>query len=353
MGDRKTDKPIDVCKIVCALLIIAIHVRPLVSYSKVLDFYVVDIIARLAVPFFYAATSYFFFGKLTFSENGTAVKCHENKMRLVNYLKRILILYSVWSVIYLFWQIPYWNSIGWTGISAFVDYMISFCMKGSVYHFWYFVSLIYGVIILYILLQKAGIKIACHLAVLLYLIKCLVYGYSWTNIPMINEVEKIWNVFSGLFDGICLALPFMMVGVLASQKKEIYPKILRYRKIGLVVSITGLVAEASLLFFCSANEGMYSYIIFTLPVCLFFFTNVLESKMDFKGKRFVFELRKYSTLLFCIHPFVIYLCELNETFNAFNSLAKYIVVVAISMLLVAVVVKIRKHSNLKILSYLM
>lgn len=343
---------VDVCKIFCALLIVSIHIRPFTSFSEVLDFYVVDIIARLAVPFFYAATSFFFFKKLSFSKEGKLVKCYENNLKLIKYIKRIFLLYSIWSAIYLLWQIPYWNSIGWKGISAVVDYVIAFFLRGSVYHFWYFVSLIYGVIILYKLLQILGMRKTFYLAIGLYLVKCLVYGYSWINMSLFITIEKVWNLFSGLCDGMCLALPFMMIGVLASQKNTIYPKIYRYRKLGLAASIIGLVAEVTLLFE-RINDGRYSYVAFTFPVCVFFFTNVFESAIQVKEKYCIFELRKCSTVIFCIHPFVIYLCQLNETFDSLTSLIKYIIVTIISIIIAIIVVGLRKKFNLKFLTYLM
>lgn len=104
LADRQT---IDVFKMLCAILIVSIHIRPFLSFSKTLDFFEGDIVARIAVPFFYATSSFFFFGKILFSEQRKIIKCKENSLRLIKYLKRILLLYIIWSGIYLLWQIPY------------------------------------------------------------------------------------------------------------------------------------------------------------------------------------------------------------------------------------------------------
>ena len=351
MTERKTHSAIDVFKIICALLIVAIHVRPFASVSKVLDFYVVDVAARLAVPFFYAATAYFFFGSLAFSEDGTVLCCRENHGRLAKYIGRILMLYAVWSVIHLLWQIPNWYSIGWKGIPAVVDYVVIFFLKGSVYYFWYFVSLIYGAIALYVLLLAANIKTACCLAALLYLVKCAVYGYTWTGIPLLDRLSGIWNALSGPLDGVCLTLPFMTVGVLAARKVEVYRYALRHWKLGMIISLLCLAAEASFLFFFGGNTGMYSYIVFTLPVCLFLFAFVAERTVGCLGRISGFTLRKFSTVLFCVHPLVIQLCGLNEVYRALGNPAKYVVVLIVSSVLAVGAVMLRKRW--RVMAYLM
>ena len=261
----------------------------------------------------------------------------------MNYLRRIMLLYVVWSVIHLLWQIPYWSSIGWTGIPAIADYVVSFFLKGSVYHFWYFVSLIYGVISLYVLLLAVHLKTAGFLAALLYLVKCIVYGYAWTGIPLLGRLSGIWNTLSGPLDGVCLALPFMTVGVLAARKTEVYRYALGHLMPGMLISLLGLAAEASFLFFFGGNTGMYSYIVFTLPVSLFLFAFMAERTVDCLWRISGFTLRKFSTVLFCVHPLVIQFCGLNETYRALGNPAKYVVVLAISAVLSVIVVMLRKR----------
>ena len=345
--DRQT---IDVFKMLCAILIVSIHIRPFLSFSKTLDFFEGDIVARIAVPFFYAASAFFFFEKILFSEQ-KILKCKENTLRLIKYLKRIVLLYTIWSGIYLLWQIPYWNSIGWSGIRAVVDYIIAFFIRGSVYHFWYFISLIYGMIFLYKLLQIVELKKAFYIGCILYLIKRLIYGYSWIGVPGIKMVENIWNLFGGVFDGIFLALPCMLVGVLASQKHEIYLKVSKYRRGGVIISFCGLIIEVSHLYFLNVNYGKYSYVIFTFPVCIFLFSYVLEKEIHRK-KKWGKKIRNYSTLIFCVHPFVIYLFKLNERFNQINSFLQYIIVLFVSLLISKFIILLSEREEFKSFRYL-
>lgn len=58
---------LDIAKYICALLIIPIHVSPFTSDST-LNFYFVNVLARIAVPLFFVISGFLFFRKITFSD---------------------------------------------------------------------------------------------------------------------------------------------------------------------------------------------------------------------------------------------------------------------------------------------
>lgn len=55
---------LDIGKFISAFFVIMIHKNPISSNYEVLNFYVVDVLARIAVPFFYATAGFLFFRKL-------------------------------------------------------------------------------------------------------------------------------------------------------------------------------------------------------------------------------------------------------------------------------------------------
>ena len=59
---------IDFAKFVFAILVVGIHTSPLSGWSEFAGFVFEDIIAGLAVPFFFMTSCYFFFSKLTFAK---------------------------------------------------------------------------------------------------------------------------------------------------------------------------------------------------------------------------------------------------------------------------------------------
>lgn len=82
---RKQYSGIDITKLICAIMVIAIHTQPFIR-NVWLD-RGAGVITRLAVPFFFVTTGFF----LDFSDTKMVKK----------YVFRLLVLYAVWTVIYL------------------------------------------------------------------------------------------------------------------------------------------------------------------------------------------------------------------------------------------------------------
>ena len=83
---------LDLAKFIGALLVILIHTSPLEPYSAVANFYSRDVLARLAVPMFFAISGFFF----------------ARRPDPLKTMKRIGMLYLGWSAVYLMLQIPQW-----------------------------------------------------------------------------------------------------------------------------------------------------------------------------------------------------------------------------------------------------
>ena len=81
---------IDIFRIVCSLLVVAIHCSIFIEQYSELYFIINNIIARIAVPFFFMTTGYFFYKK--YSKNSNILK--------ITILK-LLQIYILWSIIYL------------------------------------------------------------------------------------------------------------------------------------------------------------------------------------------------------------------------------------------------------------
>lgn len=89
---RKRYVSLDIAKFICAWLIIILHTAPLASYSKMLSFGIRMIITVVAVPFFFASSGFLFFSKYN------ALTGVERKKYLLDYVKRIAIMYLIWAL---------------------------------------------------------------------------------------------------------------------------------------------------------------------------------------------------------------------------------------------------------------
>ena len=90
---------LDILKYISSILIILFHIN---IYKKVvykIDFIITDVIARLAVPFFYTIA-------------GFLIAQNENKgpNYIKNYLIELFKTYLFWSILYLPLNIPKWRS---------------------------------------------------------------------------------------------------------------------------------------------------------------------------------------------------------------------------------------------------
>jgi serine/alanine racemase len=83
---------VDLFKFICALMVVAIHIAPLSSYSTLINYGIQNYLARVAVPFFFVASGYFLFRKTSYENFDKTIP--------LAYAKRIFRLYVIWTVIY-------------------------------------------------------------------------------------------------------------------------------------------------------------------------------------------------------------------------------------------------------------
>ena len=77
---------LNIARFIAALLVVAIHTSPIEGN---LGYLLCNVIARVAVPFFFVTSGYFFYIK--FKENNGYKKI---------YIKKLVVLYTVWYILY-------------------------------------------------------------------------------------------------------------------------------------------------------------------------------------------------------------------------------------------------------------
>lgn len=75
---------LDIAKFVCALLVVMIHAEPLADTASEMNFFLVKILARVAVPLFFVMSGFFLFGPMQY-ENGRLSACAESINWIVQY----------------------------------------------------------------------------------------------------------------------------------------------------------------------------------------------------------------------------------------------------------------------------
>ena len=320
---------IDLFKFISSILIIGIHTNLFVDINDTLNFAVVHVICRLAVPFFAVCSGYFLSKSLAKNEYVTKpVKKQEWKL---------IKLYALWAVLYLAYSIPTWIKSGCMSFGAFKDYALATVIQGCYYHLWYLISLIYALPLFYLCVRFIkNRKLLFALMIALYIIKAISYGYARWFPTFMQTIFGIGGKFSALFDAVFLLLPMLLLGFFISQKKIS----LKLSLIGFIVSFSLLTVEAFTL--KAFGQESVSFIFMTLPTAYFLFSLISQMNWNLNGKVCTL-LGAASLVIYCFHPMIV------ELFIDIvpSSIILFVIVTVLSVVASMVIAKIKskKSSN--------
>ena len=140
-------------RVPAALLVVAIHTGPLLSLNGEANYLLTDILARIAVPFFFAVSGWFLVPRLL----------REGWAALAPFVEKLLLLYGAAVLLYLPLNL-YNHTLEESGFALLRDVLFN----GTFYHLWYFPALVLGACLVYGLLRILGPRRAWLPALLLY-----------------------------------------------------------------------------------------------------------------------------------------------------------------------------------------
>ncbi|MBD5135377.1 MAG: serine racemase VanT catalytic subunit [Lachnospiraceae bacterium] len=319
MCKSKSYTGIDCFRFIAALLIIAIHTSPLVSFNAMADFILTRVIARVAVPFFLMTSGFFLISRYT-----------RNADRLITFIKNTALIYGAAILIYI--PVNIYN--GYFRMDNLVPNIIKdIVFDGTMYHLWYLPASAIGVVIAWYMVKKAGYKKALAVSVILYLIG--MFGDSWYGIAEKVSVLKsfygfVFQITDYTRNGIFFVPVFMILGGFIADNN--YKFSFKKSMLGFFISFAFMFVEAMMLhhYKLQRHDSMY---IFLLP-CMFFLFNAV---LHFRGKRYVW-LRTSSLVIYIIHPMIIVAIRLFskilhlQELLVENSIVHYIVVCLLSVI---------------------
>lgn len=334
---------IDVIKFLCAALVVTIHVPPLTSVNWMLNFAVVNFAARVAVPFFFISSSYFVFIK-AYKENGEL-----DKSVIGAYVKRIIRLYIIWSVIYA--PFAYYHTaeiMGYVNILDFLKYyLFRFVLSTSYGHLWYLNAMIWAYVILLCLLS-AGVKPRA-IAIFSFAMYCLgLCAQSWFGLIVpLKSVTWLWNFllqikrfFETTRNGLCEGLLFIMMGMYFARHG--FKMKVKTAFLCMCVSFIFYGAEVFVLTRLSWIRE-YDMYLGLIPTVFFSFYTAANIRLTDKG--IYKELRAMSALIYFSHMIFVEILEIVPVFHAAadNSVVAYLFTFAASVCLAKAVIKLSKH----------
>lgn len=328
----KQYKSLDFAKFVCAILIIILHTEPFSSYSGVLTFGFRNIITVVAVPFFFLTSGFLTFKKLD------TLNPEEKMGYIARNLKRIAIMYLIWSAVYFVFVVIKWTKTEFSYVHV-LEYIRDFFFEGSYSTIWFLPALFSATLILYLLHRKISYRN-------IFIIACIIYvftlgGSSYFGlVTKIPAIEWVYNIYYTFFDtiknGVCFGLIFVTMGAMFSESEE---RIVENSKAVYEAVLTGffavlLAVEEFVVAYFNWNVRGVDTVVMLIPFTFFFVRFLLCFDLKISDQVCV-KMRKYSILMFLTQRIPMSILELffGETVFVQNSILYFVTVFSVTMLI--------------------
>ncbi len=272
---------IDLFRPLAAVLVVAIHTQPLLDVSEDANFILVNILSRLAVPFFFMTSGYF-----------TVTRYTKDMSRLLKFEKRAALWYLFSTLLYLpvIIRNGYFAGTGW--LSELVRDIV---FDGTFYHLWYLPAAMLGCAIAYQLVRRCDYPGALAIAGALYLA-----GFFGDTIVGINTVPP-FNVLLQIMDrtrnGLFFAPLFFVLGGLCRDRREETNRLTTV----VLFAVSLLLMAGETVALRGLRWGKNYAMTLSLPAVSAFLFSLIAS---FRGKRRR-DLRTFALLVYIIHPLAI------------------------------------------------
>ena len=323
----RTFNSIDIAKLVASLLVVAIHTGPVTGLGYTL---LIDWLARMAVPFFFVVSAFFFFGK------GVGTR------KLLHYERRMALLYIFWLVVELpmvversFTQHP--GDIGWDMAIFMRNLVLNSTFRGS----WFIMALMIGVAAVFYLSRylRTWVILLLGLVVYIPITTCTNYYYYFPQ-QVQQAIDWHLQVFGWLHNSFLPAFIFIALGkLIANHQREI----MAWRKLEVNLALVACLAASAIEVL--SHDHYFSDLYFLLvPTSAVWLVWILHHEstwhLDYK------LLRNLSTIIYFSHFIFDYLLRHCTTLR---HLPLYLAVLALS---VALCLVMRALSRCKPLAWL-
>ena len=295
-------------------------------------------VARFVSPVecFFVISSFFLFKKIVLVENKKRGKI------VVAYITRLIILYLIWSVLYIPNIIK--NFYGRSLIHNVMSFIYQYAITGYSLQTWYMPSLLFGIIIVsYLFGYSQKEKLLFGAFVLSALI--LLCGKSYYYIVPQNRIID-WLINIGLIS-LVRSIPFVLIGVYFACKKELIG-----RRMDFVCWIFWGVCSIIEIQILKLNKWAISYDFYVCicPTVYFLMKNIIvKVRFDFCAD-IAKILGKMSTIIYFSHIAIRDLILAVYKGSEMNGFILWGMTFALSVLLAAVIVKLGK--KWRVLKYL-
>lgn len=307
LSDKTEFFAVDFFRLVFAIGIVALHLSPLENVNNVWNYFLVNVLTRLGVPFFFLVSGFFLQKKL------------DDFGKVKTYIVRLLQLYLIYTLLYLPQIIYGYMNGGDSPLRNAFAFMREFLFVGSYLQLWYFVALMAATLLLYWLVKKLRLsdKRITVIVLVIYVIGTILNAYIYPlkeslNVPVSEfaAVNKqyllLWlyfKIFSTTRNGLFFGLPYLFFGYLiAKNKHRIYRKNYFLLAVLSFIVMTG-EAFAVVKVFGGCGQDML-FALLPTSIFVFLFLLFIDCKSSPGNIQMAKHCRYLSVLYFGLHMFI-------------------------------------------------
>jgi surface polysaccharide O-acyltransferase-like enzyme len=257
---------LDIFQFICSIFVVIIHVGTITEHPS-FHFILKSMVCRIAVPFFFVNSAYFFRKK-----SSSQIKCWIQK-----FFKQYIFLSILYLPIGVFYFSQYTTL---TSIKAVVLLGIGFFYSGVMYHLWYFPALLFALLLVTWLLNKFSYHFVFLLSLLFYL-----FGLGETYFGYLKDTylgimyHYFFSIFITTKNGLFFGLIFVVIGFYLQDLQEKKNFLLQYKLQIFLFSLVCFILEGMIIY---TNPGIDKNFLFSLlPLSASLFALLLEQDVPF------------------------------------------------------------------------
>ncbi|EOP90893.1 hypothetical protein IGM_02155 [Bacillus cereus HuB4-4] len=329
----KHNVAIDITQVIAAILVITVHTDPLFHYSQDGNYFLVSVLARIAVPFFFVTSGFFFAQKILINRS-----IKDDLPQVISVISRVIALYVAWILIYFPLQMYSWikSEESWR---YWLVYVQNTLFEGSYYTLWYLSGLIFAMTFSFVLYKLC--KPQKVLGITLILFVCGTFLQSYFDIFGSKDFFSwYYTIFLTTRNGLFFGSFFVSLGmyIAYSKKKSSLKYNLGCLSLSFILLIFEVLNVQNLAF--TKGNGMWFMLV---PAVYFLFMALLNINLE--NHSIYHILRPLSFLMYVSHGLFLILFS---TLYRIDSLVYFIVVLLGTCILSLILLSVsRKITCLK------
>ncbi|MGX7136270.1 acyltransferase family protein [Enterococcus silesiacus] len=328
-------KMVDIVKYIAAIMVICIHCNPITSQEP-LNFFIKNIVCRIAVPFFFISSAYF------------VRKGSDHKEKYIkNYLKKLGKSYLAWSILFIYVGISWINEhLGYSGFLLIISFFFGLLQVGVYYHLWYIPAMIFSLFIVNKALKYISYKTVFLISILLFMFGSLETYYGFLPAGILkNTFDGIIQLIFTTRTGLLFGSIFVTIGFFIYDYQERLQSLLKFLPFLTILFSFLLMVEGFFLF--NVERLDMNFLLMLIPFSFFFFLWILSSSIKIKID--TKKIRELSMYYYFVHPVCIILVE--ETGKGYqlswlrSGVISFFLIVLFTHFLSLIIIEIRKKAR--------